>query len=434
MAKHWIFRAIGALVLAISLAVGSGVQAQTPMPTENTAFASYAGQMQLAGLALQQGNWPVALVASKAAFATARTDLERLTAARLVASAHFRAGQHIRAEWWLRRALNNAIKGPQTAAVRQDFAVVRQANPLTVQLSFNAAPNSNVNNATFSETIFIQTLFGNLPFTLGADSRALSGYELSGSVDLRYRLAQSQNFATDIGLLLFARTFWLTPTAAQAAPTVSGSDFSFAVAEVMLSHTRNIANFPGPTALSLHLGKNWYGGAPYTDYARASLGQKFRLSDSTGLDLTARYEHQISKTNTGVVSGTSTLGATLSHQLANRDALGLNLALGETRSDDPGMENTSLKLGVSYGFSKPVLGTGLSLNLAAEQQNYDFSIYDISGRRDLTVSAGVNIVFLETTYFGFSPTMALEANRTASNIAQFNRETVALKFGLRSTF
>ncbi len=429
MAKSPLIKILQALVFGLTILSAPIATAQTTPAAQIQTARAYGTHMGRAIAAIQNNNWPAALTSAKAAFSAAQTDNERLNAARLAANAHFRAGQFSRAEWWLRKAMNNAVEGPGAQAIRQDFARVRQANPLSVQLSFSAAPNNNVNNGSSSDTITIW----NLPFILSPDAQALSGYEVSGSVNLQYRLAQSADFATDIGLLLHGRTYWLSPAAAAAAPTVQGSDYAFSVVELQLTHTRNITGFPGPSSITLHLGKNWYGGDPYTQYSRLILGQKLKLGDATGLNLTAGYENQLSETS-GATSEIYSLSAVVNHSLANRDGLGLNIRLQDTQSQDPGSENLSLKLGLSYGFAKPVAGMQFSLNMAAEQRRYDFSIYDASGRQDLTLSAGATVVFVEKSYFGFSPTMGLEANRTTSNIALFNRETVALRLGLKSVF
>lgn len=385
--------------------------------------------MLMAAAEIALGNWDDAAKAAKRAFRNASGDIQRVDAARLVASAHFRAKQYTRAELWLRRAFNNAPAGPAQDAVRQDFALVKQANPLTVQLNFSAAPNSNINNGSSSE----QILIWNLPFILSADARALSGYEVSGSVDLSYRLSQSTNYATDLGLTLFGRVYELSPEAARAAPSVSGSDYAFSLAELSLTHIRNFAGLTGPTTFDLTLGKNWYGGDPYTGYGRATVGQKFLVSDTTGIDLTFGYEQQ-ELLSTGVQSDIYTVAAGITHRLGNKDTLGFQLQQQQTNSDDVTNENTSLRALVNYSFGRPIWGTQVFLNLSAQQRDYDLSVYSVDGRHDLTLSAGASFVFLNLSYFGFSPSVSLETSQTNSNIDLFDRDSTAIRFGVQSAF
>ncbi|MGR3291707.1 MAG: surface lipoprotein assembly modifier, partial [Paracoccaceae bacterium] len=176
------------------------------------------------------------------------------------------------------------------------------------------------------------------------------------------------------------------------------------------------------------------GGAAYTNYRRATVGQKFRLTNATGLDLFAGYEHQVSLLSGGVKSEIYSLGTTVSHQLASKDMIGATLRLQQTRSADPGTENTQTRAELRYGIAKPIMGTQLALKVSVEHRNYDYSVYDTAGRQDLTFSAGTSLTFLNTDYFGFSPAISIEANRTNSSVDLFDRETFALRFGLQSVF
>ncbi|MGR3341694.1 MAG: surface lipoprotein assembly modifier, partial [Paracoccaceae bacterium] len=390
----------------------------------------FAALMALTAAEIGLGNWDAAVAAGRRAFRATSVNIQRVSAARLVASAHFRARQHTRAEWWLRRALNLAPDQAAQSALRQDFAKVRQSNPLAVRLSFSTAPNNNVNNGSSSDTI---NIFG-LPFVLSPDARALSGIEVSAGVDLKYRLAQGQDRATDIGLKLFGRTFKLSNAAQAAAPDVSGSDFSFAVAEAFLMQTRRFANTSGPTTFILTLGKNWFGTAPYSRYGRLTAAQTLQLTKATGLIVSGGYERQISISSGGTPSNIFTLGTTVNHRLQNRDALSLSLRLQETTSPDADLENTSVKAGARYGFGTLVLGTSVSLSMALEKRDYDVSVFDLSGRHDLTLSAGAAVAFPGISYFGFSPSLSVEASRTQSNVNIFDRESVAVRIGIQSNF
>ena len=390
----------------------------------------FAALMTLTAAEIGLGNWDAAVAAGRRAFRATSVNIQRMNAARLVASAHFRAGRHTRAEWWLRRALNLAPDRASQTALRQDFAQVRKTNPLALRLSFSTAPNNNVNNGSSSDTI---TIFG-LPFVLSPDARALSGIEVSAGVDLKYRLSQSQNRATDVGLKLFGRTFKLSNTAQAAAPDVSGSDFSFALAEAFLMQTRRFRNTSGPTTIIVTAGKNWFGAAPYTCYGRLTAAQNFQLAATTGLVIAGGYEYQILISGGGTPSNIFTLGTTVSHRLQNRDALSLSLRLQETTSPDANLEYTSVRAGARYGFGRPVLGTHISLSVSAEKRDYDVSVYDLAGRHDLTLSAGATMVFPGISYFGFSPSLSAEASRTQSNVSLFDRDSVAVRLGVQSNF
>ena len=172
------------LVLAFAMA-----PAQAASPAYQEAIAQ-------AEAGLQAGQWQGAASAAKVAFGAGETDDERVHAARLVASAYFRAKQYFRAELWLRRAHQHAKSILAVQAVASDSAILRRISPWTTRLSFSLAPNSNVNNGSQSEIV---TIWG-LPFVLNADARALAGYEMAAGVQAAYRLSEDQAHAPRRGL------------------------------------------------------------------------------------------------------------------------------------------------------------------------------------------------------------------------------------------
>ena len=386
--------------------------------------------MVLATASVNGGQVEQAIAPAKHAFSVAPKGPARLNAARLLASAHFRVENFTRAEIWLRRAANNTSNVGEEQAIQQDFNAVRRANPLSVQLSFSLAPNSNINNGSQSEFIYIW----NLPFRLSPDARALAGYEVSGSVDLRYRLSESEKQSTHLGFKVFGRTYELTAASAQATTGISGGDFSFALAELSLSHLRMFDGMSGPSSLTYTIGANWYGGDPYTEYHHLTLGQEFRLSDTTSLNFSLNGKHEVSIRDGGIESDTLSLNAAVNHRLKNGALVGLSLGLDEVTSPDPTRENIANRAQISYQHPRPVLGMSLSGNMSWEHREFGFSVYDPSGRRDETLGIGVTAVFVNLNYFGFSPSLTLEASQTQSNVALFSKDSAGLRMGLQSTF
>ncbi len=390
----------------------------------------YLALMQTASADIGLGRYGAAATAARQAFHAARNRAERANAARIAASAQFRAKHFSRAEIWLRRAFNAADDGALKNVLRREFALVRQENPLSVTLNFSIAPNNNINNGSSSKTITIW----NLPFVLSPDARALSGTEAALSIGVKYRISQSQVQQTHLGFTLYGRTYRFSAASRAAAPTKKGSDYAFAMAELSLTQNRRFAAMSAPTSFSLVAGQYWYGGKPYIAYARAGIAQGFSLSDRTGANLRLGYEVQSLKTSGGSLSRLLTLGGGINHALANNDRVSLDVQLSRTNSQDVTARNTATRLQLSYSFAKPIWGTQLSLNLSAEKRDYAKSIYDISGRHDLTVTAGANLLFSNVSYYGFSPSLSLETSRTNSNISLFRRESTAVRLGVQSTF
>ncbi len=414
--------AVAAGEFELALAIANGLLQRNPQ--------DYGALMQAAAASIGLGQLDQARAFAKRAYRSAGTRAQKVSAARLMASAHFRAGQHSRAEIWLRRAFNNTPDEQLRNVLRREFALVRQENPFTASLSFSIAPNDNINNGSSSETVTIW----NLPFVLSADARALSGIETSASVNLKYRLSRGEFQQTHVALTLYGRTYELSPAARAAAPGVKGSDYEFAMAEVALTHDRRFASWPGPTSFALTAGQFWYGGDPYIRYNRASVAQGFEISDRLGANLKFGFESQVSERAGGVVSEISSVGAGLTYALANSDRIGLDVLASETGSQDTTSENSALRVQLSYSLGRPVLGANLSFTLAGESRSYPISVYDPAGRLDETLSVGISMVFADVSFYGFSPTVTLEASRTESNISLFDRESAGIRFGIQSTF
>jgi len=376
------------------------------------------------------GNFTAAVRSGRKAFALAENDNEQISAARLVASAHFRAGHYSRAEWWLRRAMHNADDSA-LPVLRQEFAAVRQKNPLTVRLNFSLAPSDNINNGSATETVKIW----NLPHLLSPDAQALSGLEMALFVDATYRIAQADNFATNLGFILFGRAYELSPGAKNAAPGVSASDYSFGVVEVSINHARRFPGSSGPSVFALHLGQNWYGGAVYTRYQRFNVSQEFHPGGDIAWQIFSSFENQVSPYNANTPSRIFALGGSVTRKLKNGDGIKVSLQGQRTSSSDPSNEYYALKSGLRYGFARPVLGNGLSVSATLEARDYAYSFYDPTGRQDLSLSGGATMVFPNVSYFGFSPSVSVEARTNRSNVDLFDRRhSLAVRMGIQSNF
>ncbi|MBV1867671.1 MAG: DUF560 domain-containing protein [Marinosulfonomonas sp.] len=412
------------IILILVLACGASTVARASEP-----ISPYSSALSQAAYAISISNFPAAVKSGRAAFALARNDNEKVSAARLVASAHFRAGHYSRAEWWLRRALHNADDSARPI-LGQEFNAVRQKNPWNLRLNFSVAPNGNINNGSASETVTIW----DLPFVLNPDARALSGVEFALGIDATYHIARGKDFATDLGIILFGRTYELSSSAGRSAPDVSGSDYGFAVAEVSIRHARQFSGNSGPSIFALNIGKNWYGGAAYTTYQRASVSQEFRPGNGLSWQVFSSLEHQKSIPDANTASWIFALGTALNRRLGNGDGLRISLQGQQTTSEDRNKEYTALKTGLRYGFGRPVLGNSLSLTATLEARDYEYSIYDPSGRQDISLSAGATMIFTNTSYFGFSPSLSIETGTTRSNVDLFDRRSLAVRMGLQSTF
>ncbi len=373
------------------------------------------------------GQYAAAVDAGKAAFATAETRDEKVGAARLVASAHFRAGQYGRASLWLRVAAQHADTPLANQAVAADFAGLRAVTPWTAKLSFSLAPSSNINNGSQADKVVIW----GLPFTLNPDARALSGWEMALGANLSYRLSESAAHRTEIGLAAFSRSYALSRDSAAAAPNVSGGDYAFSGVELLGSHSWR-GDQPGSHSVSLGMGRNWYAGDPYTVYGRVRYGReaqagagvigRWAMSVERQQSETSRAMSNIVRTEAGLESRTQT------------GVLRADLAMERTASTDLLAENRATQLSFGYSHGQLVFGAALAGEISAEARDWTWSIYDPAGRHDVTVSMGLRFIMQNIDYYGFSPSIGIDARRTRSNISLFDRESAGLRFGLESRF
>lgn len=137
--------------------------------------------ISLARTQLALGNFDAAIAAGTAAWGYALNDQIRFVAADTVAAAHLEAGNFSRSQFWLRRAREFAPNQALANRIAKDFGTVRAANPWSTSFRIGAAPSSNINNGSANATA---SLFG-FPgeFTLNGEARALSGYQISASLN-----------------------------------------------------------------------------------------------------------------------------------------------------------------------------------------------------------------------------------------------------------
>lgn len=380
--------------------------------------------------ALQSSNFNLARDLGQTAYAHANSDVKKLQSARLVSAAYFGLGRFTAAQFWLRRATNHA-KTPQDALqLREDMSAIRKSNPLATSLSFSIAPSDNVNGGAADRTFSL----GDFTFEFAPSSLALSGIEYSGQVDFLYNLGESETGVTAAGLSLYGRTYSLSQSAKEAAPGVSGSDYAYTQVEASLRHRQNIFEGLGPSEIALQVGRTWYGGDPLRNYARLGLSQDFVLGQDAALTISGFAENQNALSAAQVDTRVYDLKGIYAQRLANQDVLRLTLQRRFHDADEETFTYSDNRFVVSYELAERYWNTKLSLFAGFGYKNYDEFSLSLDGRRDRSVSAGLTAVFEGVSYFGFSPSMTLAANRTQSNVARFTTNGLEARLGFTSNF
>ncbi len=393
---------------------------------------SYAAFFLTALAQSELGQFQQSAQSAGQAFRVARSPDEKVQAARLAASARFRLQQFTRAEWWLRRAANNARTDEDFDNIGREFQNIRRNNPLSIWVNFSAAPSDNINNG--SEDDFFQLEGLPFIFDLPPDQRALSGIEFAGDVQLSYRISQGPRQQTNLGAYIYGRTFALSDEAQDSVPDLSGSDFALTLIDLSVTHERLIFDQLGPSSAALNFGKSHYSGEPLWNYWKVTLGQGFTVDDSSTFSLFASFQDQAAQLESQRDTEISEITGRYATSLANDDQL--QFALTGRLNDTSDAETTyeEYQANIDYTISQPVFGANWSFNLGLGHINYDEFTLSLDGRQDNYVSLGGTVTFPDISYFGFSPSLSITAKRTESDVSQFTSSQVQGRLGIQSNF
>ena len=427
-------------------------QAEAALVNDNPAQAAASAQNILAqdpdnfaalfilGLAQSdQGDHATAATTAAQAYQVARDESSRLQAARLVASARFRLGDYIRAEFWLRRAINHAVTEEDQLAVAREYVTTVQANPLSFQFTASVAPSDNINNGSDDGLLSFESI--GLTFELPENRRALSGIAYAASARAEYRLAQSDTQRTALTAFVSGETYTLSSQSKDllaSSPNadvraVEGRDFATVLAEVGITRQQSNLSPIGPISGSLNFGTYWEGGNRLINYRDLILQQTIPINAKSAFNLRTSVREQQALIDGLVDSTAYDVIGSYNRALENRDQMQLSLAW---RKSDAGFENIydEYRVGVSYAFAQPILNTRWSTSLGVGYRTYDEFTTTLDGRRDRFASIQTNAVFEQISYFGFSPSMSVSAKRTVSSAEEFTSSAVQVLFGIESNF
>ncbi len=395
--------------------------------------------------ALETGRPAEAAILARRGFAAADDDIARYVAARLAARAHAEQSQFSRSQIWLRLARQNAPDAESAAAVAEDYALVRDANPLSLSLTFGISPSSNINNGSRSDTV---ELFG-LELTLSEAAKALSGIQYEAGGTARYRLNATDRSATFAEVDLRSTTFTLSQASRNALqrdidaalsrglPTDdlprTGRDFASTTLSFGLIHNRILSPGARPTAFTLRAGKTWYDGDPFQTFVDLGVSHSYSIGDRAQLRLDAGLQKQFAE---DAVQDTLTYSFNVGYSqlLANGDIVSVTVTDRINTSDDSERDNTTVRIGVGYDLARPIGDVRFGFGAAVEQRGFESSIYTDGGRIDRTATAQITAVFDQIEYYGFIPVVTLSGGRTFSDAARFDTDFGTIGFDLRSSF
>ncbi len=377
------------------------------------------------------GNRSAAIAAGRKAWGASETGSERHASAVATAQALVLNGNGLRAQFWLRRAIETAPDASTRANATRDLRNVRASSPVTAALSFSVAPSTNINNGSKSET----TDIGGLSFQLSGDAQALSGieYRLGGAIGYRFGLSDRQTLS--FGAALDTRSYSLSSSAKALAPNRTGSDYAFQELRLTAASLTRDKDSTAVTKIEAGLAQNWYAGDVLTRIASISLDRGFQITPkSTGRAILS-VERQNRQDDADRSATIVTATGIWSHRLQSGAGISVQAFVRDTASDSPSIAKLSYGGRVSYGFAEPIFGqTTLQLSLGLERQDFDRPEPLFGLRDDLKTSVSALFSFNDLDYYGFAPTAEISFENNSSNQSLYDTQDFGIRLGLRSVF
>jgi len=385
-----------------------------------------------------------AAASASRAYRAAPNEETRLQTARLAATAHFRAEQFARSEFWFRRAANHIATEDDAEAIVRGFQRAREANPITTQFTASFAPSDNINDGSNGSRLCFEFRDGSCVISElepGEESFALSGYEYGASARFEYRLNRSQKSETSVGALLFGSGVifsdetedLLSASEIEETRALTERDFSAVLTQISLSQIQTELSPFGPTRTGINYGRYWLGGELLVVYADLILAQiiPVRQDAAWTIETSVREQRAVAS---GILDSTI-YEASLAYRFGweNSDTGTVTLS---SKHNDTAEESSFLEYQLRYdhAFDQKFASASWSTFAEIGYRSFEEFFFTLDGRRDRLARLGVTAVFEETSYFGFSPSVSLVARRTDSDFSFSDSSEVSLSFGIASNF
>ena len=310
---------------------------------------------------------------------------------------------------------------PVALNILQFLATMRARKRWTGYFGAAIAPDSNLNAASESEVIYIDTPFGRLPFQREGDIAARSGFGLSLWGGGEYQRPLSERLRLRVGSDAMAREY-------------PGGDYD----QTFLTAHAGPRWLLGPiTDISLlaTAQRQWLGGHPYIDESGVRLEIDRRLLPRLAARGTAAWRQRDCRLHCDFRDG-PVEDYTLALAWTPAPVLRVHMTVGYAR-DHAALEHwRNLSRWVRVGTSL-ALPLGFTLGTSAQMNRV---YYDGEGRGHLTLygrprrdrirSFSISVLNRAFTLYGFSPQLALihEARLTNAQAQAYDRNRAELRF------
>ena len=338
-----------------------------------------------------------------------------------LARVFFLGGQDGLARRHFEAVLAGGVPPPVAANIQTFLNIMQARRRLTGYFGLAVAPDSNLNAASESEIIYIDTVFGRLPFTREGDVGAESGFGLSVWGGGEYQRPLSERLRLRVGSDVAVREY-------------PGSDFDqhFLAAHVgprWLASPRTELSLLGTAS------RQWLGSIPYADEFGARLELDRRLGPTVWARGTAAYRERDHHLGRDFLDGPVTeFTATLAWTPA--PVLRVHMMVGYEQHNAASEHWRNLSRWVRVGTSLALpLGFTLGTSIQARRTYYDgegAAHLTLHGRprRDRIRSFSVSVLNRAFTLYGFSPQLALihDVRLTNAQAQDYDRNRAELRF------
>ena len=338
-----------------------------------------------------------------------------------LARAFFLKGQDGLARRHFELVLAGGVPPAVAANIRRFMNAMQTRKRFTGYFGAAIAPDSNLNAASESEIIYLDTVFGRLPFTRQGDFGARSGLGVSVWGGGEYQHPLSERLRLRVGADVAQREY-------------SGSDFDqlFLAAH---AGPRWLASPITEISLLATAQRQWLGGEPYADETGVRLELDRRLTPRLWARGTAAYRERDHQRD--ILDGPQ-VGFTATFAWTPAPVLRVHATVGYERDHAASEHYRNLARWVRVGTSL-ALPLGFTLGTSAQMRRTYYESggsgpphFTLDGRRrfDRIRTFSVSVLNRAFTLFGFSPQLAVihEARLTNAQAQDYDRNRAELRF------
>ena len=411
------------LIVCLVTITGAQEESRSPEVDDRTAILFRIGMRSLAAAeqADDEGARQELYARAIAAFRLILVNRPELIRARLeLARAFFFRGHDGLARRHFELVLAGGVPPAVAANIHRFLNIMQARKRWTGYFGAAFAPDSNLNASSESEIIYIDTVFGRLPFTRDGDFGAKSGLGLSVWGGGEYQQPLSERLRLRVGSDLAVREypggdFDQTFLAAHAGPRWLASP----ITELSLLGTAH---------------RQWLGASPYVDEIGVRLELDRRLTPRIWVRGTTAYRERDHRERDFLDGPQVDFTATFAWTAA--PVLRVHMTVGYARDHASQEHWRNLSRWVRVGTSL-ALPLGFTLGTSAQLRR---TYYEGSGgphftlrgrpRLDRTRTFSISVLNRAFTVFRFSPQLALihEARLTNAQAQDYERNRAELRF------